>query len=323
MSRSRRFSEQEQRAIVKMALATSFKQASARYRVPKSTIRSWKRKYGICRASASSPQGGEGTSIPTVSDIERLTLEPTPNPEKRLCDAMVDAAARYAANSPKWFHGRYRDRRAIKEFDAIISAWERAHLSPIPYKDRVVRLGGTGQRKSTSGSAGSGDRRGRPALCSSEGRRAFVFDTKPVADLAADDPDAWKFLREIVDGRHEMVVLQAVVERYETNSRTNSHLRAVLGCKYVKRIVFEGCDDQVARTLCEVAGCTDIVQASVVIAASNCLASLRKRYKRSAGTLEIVTCDIDMIRNLVQSTKLEPRVERQYRGWCFLQIISK
>ena len=326
MSRSHRFSEQEQRAIVEKALATSFNQASAIYRVPGSTIRSWKRKYGIRRAPASLPQGGEETSVPSVSGIERLTLEPTPNPEKRLNEAMGDAAVRYADNSPKWFHGRYRDRRAIKEFDAIISAWERAHPKPIPEKDGGVRPGGTGQSKSTTSSAGSGDRLSISARHSSKARWVYVFDAKPVADLAADDPDAWKFLREIVDGRHEMVVPEAVVELYEANKGTNLHLREVFGCKYVKRIALDGEDKPAPRMLCEVAGCTDIVQASVVIVASNCLASLRKRYKirkrqkRGAWTLEVVTCDPDNIRALVRFTNLKPLIGQQHRGWCLLPL---
>lgn len=319
MSRRRKRPE-DKRAIVEEALRTSVKQAADRHRVSERTIRRWLKECGISGGRKPSPHGGIGTSVPSVQDSGRSTPEPTLDPDKQLKEAMGNAAAKCANSKPGWFHGRLRDRRAIKQFDTIISNWERDNRERLPRKDGGGRLGGTGQSESTSSSAGSTGRHKIRARRSNQTRRVYVFDAKPVADLAAGDPNAWKFLREIADGRHEMVVPEAVAKDYETNNDTNSHLREVLGCKYLKRVASGDQDKRAARVLCEKACCTDIVQASVVIAANNCFADLRKRHKRGAWSLEVVTCVPDVIRDLVRLANLTPCPKRQHRGWCLLPL---
>ena len=311
------FSQQKQQDIVYEALNTSFAEAADNHRVSVSTIRRWQRKHRIRRALNPSQQGGRGTSVRGGSEGE-LPHMPTLSPRRQLHKAMDDAAARFAAKRLKWFDGRRRHRRAVKELDAIISQWERDHRESIRENDGGVRSGGTGQSRSTRRSVGSEDRGRKSAPRSSDTRRVYVFDVTPLAELAADDPDAWGFLRKLVDGGHEMVVPEAVI--VETNARINSRLRAVLGCKYVKRIALDGHDERTTRMLCERAGGDDIVHASVVVAASNCLASLRKRYTRGCWILEVVTCDLDDIRQLVEETNLEPLAERPYRDWRLLQL---
>ncbi len=324
------FSESRQQDIVHDALAATFESAAETHGVSVSTIRRWQRKHGIRRSQRNSRRrkrrrgmhrpGNQQQDVKGISALDELDFEATLSPERRLQKSMDNAAARFAAKQLRWFDGRRGHRRAVRELDEIIAEWERSNRKSARGNDAGVRPNGTGSSTSAPRAERSRDRCKESASRSSEARRVYVFDAVPIAELAAGASNAWVFLRRIVNEQHEMVVPEAVIELVETNMRVDPLLRAVLRCKYVKRVALEDHDERTAKMLCDRASSADIVSASVVIVANNCLSSLRKRCTRTSWSLEIVTSDLDDIRALVSKTNLEMLPENSYRSWHLLPL---
>lgn len=309
------YTESEQQTIVRIALDTTFESAAKTHRVSVGTIRRWQRKHGIRRKDSRQQQDGKGTSV-----LDESGAEATLCPEIQLHEEMDNAAATFAARKLRWFDGRRRHRRAIAELEEIVTGWQLAQREFVRGDDAGVRPGGTGSSKPTPRAARSRDRGKKRDPRPSEAHKVYVFDATPIAALAVDDSAALRFLRKIVDGRHEMVVPEAVIEQVRPKTRSDSPLWAVLGCKYVKRVALGDHDKRVADMLCKRVHGPSILQASVVVVASNCLASLRRRCKKRGWSLEIVTGDLDDIRALVRRTNLEALPERPHGAWHFLPL---
>lgn len=325
MARSK-YSDAKKWEIVQEAMDKGYRKTSKKYQCSPSTIRRWKRRFGITQArpqkrgsGRSRRRAGTGGSASHDPHQGAGATPPPPLTNRQFHEAMDRSAAAFAAKKRRWFATGRRQEKALQKLDGIVTQWEVAHKRPSPGADGGPLPSSTSQSKPTSQSEESGDRRRQSASHSMHTRKVFVFDLAPVNALAADHPDAWGLLRKIVDGRHEMVVPRAVIEQAKPNMRANALLRSVLRCKYVKRAALSDQDEKTANMLCERVRGADIVQASVIVVASNCIASLRKRCTIGSWSLEVVTDDLEAIRALAR-INLELLPERFNGAWYFLPL---
>ena len=309
----RNFTEVQRRAYADCARSkpNGVSIAASHAGVKEDTIKDWIRQF---YGSAGGKQNVPSPPPPNDPSTPRLPRsKPPPVSRTTVLSATDEAAKALAKSKRRWFRRKRRRRKDAAKLRAIIADWKKNHKGTTVSPPWAVAAGRP-ERPPTHHGA---ERTNAPPP---KGCNVYILDADLLSALASNNDDAWACLETLVGDLNGLVAPGGAIGVTFRNQPAHILLEKAFASSCIGQIPLDYAEARSAGMLCRKTSTSDLIDASIVIAAKACRQALDRRRAGRKCAVRIVTQNVNKMTGLLPAAGLRLEELSASHKWELLRV---